>query len=45
MLQYCGGFAIHSHESAMSVHVSTILNPLPTFLLIPFFWVVPVHWL
>ena len=28
-LQYCGGFAIHSHELAMSVHVFCMLNPLP----------------
>jgi len=29
-LQYCIGFAIHEHESAMGVHMLTILKPPPT---------------
>ena len=42
-LQYCIGFAIYWHGSAMGVHVSPFLKPPGTSLPIQSLWVIPVH--
>ena len=43
-LQYCIGFAIHQHASAMGVHVLPIPNPPLTSLHIPFFLMNTQDW-
>ena len=43
-LQYCSGFSIHWHESAMDLHVFPIPIPSPASLPIPSLWVFQVSY-
>ena len=43
ILQYCIGFVIHWHESAMGVHEFPILNLPPTSHPISSLWIIPMH--
>ena len=42
-LKHCISFAKHQNESATGIHTLPILNPPPSSLPTPSFWVVPVY--